>query len=98
MKMKTLQYNIGDDLNQKHDFIDVNQEFTRYGKCHNILPLFGGLARSLTFSPPISCTMKHTHTSQKATMARAWKRDGWMYISPATLMVPFIGPGKTLKD
>jgi hypothetical protein len=78
MKMKTLQHNIGDDLNQKPDFIDANQEFTRYGKRHNILPLFRGLVGSLTFSPPISYTMKHTHTSQKATMARGWKRDGWM--------------------
>jgi hypothetical protein len=27
-KMKTLQHNIGDELTQKHDYIDTNQEFT----------------------------------------------------------------------
>jgi hypothetical protein len=27
-KMKTLQQNIGDELTQKHSYIDVNQEFT----------------------------------------------------------------------
>jgi hypothetical protein len=25
---KTLQHNIGDELTQKHDYIDANQEFT----------------------------------------------------------------------
>jgi hypothetical protein len=29
----------------------------------------------LSFSPLLSYTMKHTHTSQKATMARGWERD-----------------------
>jgi hypothetical protein len=42
--------------------------------------------------------MKHMHISQKATMARGWKRDGWMDISPPTLGVLFIGPDKRLKD
>jgi hypothetical protein len=36
----------------------------------NILPLFRGLERDLTFSPLLSYTMKHTHTSQKITIAR----------------------------
>jgi hypothetical protein len=34
------------------------------------------LEGSLTFSPLLSYTMKHTHTSQKAIMARGWERDG----------------------
>jgi hypothetical protein len=71
-----LQHNIGDDLTQKHNYIDVNQEFTKCGTYHNIFPLFGGLEGSLTFSPLLSYTMKHTHTSEKVTMARGWKRDG----------------------
>jgi hypothetical protein len=48
MKMKKLQHEIGDDLTQKHGYIDVNQEFTRCGNHPNILPLFGRLRRSLT--------------------------------------------------
>jgi hypothetical protein len=51
-------------------------------------PLFGGLEGSLTFSPLLSYTMKHTNTSQKATIA--WERDGRMLISPPTLGVLFI--------
>jgi hypothetical protein len=46
------------------------------GNCHNILPLFGGLEGSVTFSPLLSYTMKDTHTSKKATMVRGWERDG----------------------
>jgi hypothetical protein len=64
-KIKTLQHKIGDDLTQKHDYIDTNQEFTRCGNHHNILSLFGGLKVSLTFFLFLSYTMKHTHTSQK---------------------------------
>jgi hypothetical protein len=75
---KKIQHKIGDDLSQKHSYIDANQEFTRCGNSHNILPLFRGLDRSLTFSSLLSYTMKHTHTSQKATMARGWERDGCM--------------------
>jgi hypothetical protein len=71
-----LQDNIGDNLTQKHGYIDANQEFTRYGNCHNILPLFGGLEGSLTTSPLLTYTMKHTHTTQKATIARGWESDG----------------------
>jgi hypothetical protein len=71
-----LQHKIGGDLTKKHGYINVNQEFTRCGYLYNILPLFGGLEGSLTFSPLVSYTMKHTHTSQKATIARGWKRDG----------------------
>jgi hypothetical protein len=32
--------------------------------------------RNLSLSLLSSYTMKQTHTSQKATMARGWKRDG----------------------
>jgi hypothetical protein len=92
-----LQHNIGDDLTQKHDYIDANQEFTRCKNRYNILPLFGGLKGSLMFSPLLSYTVKHSHTSQKPSMARGWKRDGWMHISPPTLRVLFIGPGKRLN-
>jgi hypothetical protein len=53
----------------------VNQEFTRCGNRHNILLLFGGLEGSFTFSPLLSYTMKYTHTSEKATLARGWERD-----------------------
>jgi hypothetical protein len=53
-KWKILQHKIGDDLTQKHSYIDANQEFTRCGNWHNILPLFGGLEGSLTFSPLLS--------------------------------------------
>jgi hypothetical protein len=74
-KWKTLQHKIGDDLTQTHNYIDVNQEFTRCRNCHNILPLFGLLEGSLTFYPLLSYTMKHIHTSQKATTARGWERD-----------------------
>jgi hypothetical protein len=97
-KIKNIAAHIGDDLTQKHGYIDANQEFTRCGNSHNNLPLFGGFEGSLTFSPLLSYTMKHTHTSQKATMARGWKMNGWMHISPPTLGVTFIGPGKRLKD
>jgi hypothetical protein len=58
-----------------HGCIDANQEFTRYENRHNILPLFGELDGSLTFSTLLSYIMKHTHTSQKAIMARGWERD-----------------------
>jgi hypothetical protein len=69
-KWKIFQHNIGDDLTQKHSYIGVNQEFTRCKNHHNNLPLFQGLERSLTFSHLLSYTMKHTYTSQKATIAR----------------------------
>jgi hypothetical protein len=67
---------IRSDLTKTHRCSDVNQEFIRCGNRHNILSLFGGVERSLTFSPLLSYTMKHTHTSQKATIARGWERDG----------------------
>jgi hypothetical protein len=35
-----LQYKIGDDSTQKHDYIGANQEFTRCGNRHKILLLF----------------------------------------------------------
>jgi hypothetical protein len=50
MKIKTLQHKIRDNLTQTHNYVDTNQESTRCGSYHNILPLFGGLERSLTFS------------------------------------------------
>jgi hypothetical protein len=74
-----LQHNIEDDLTQKYGYIDANQEFTRCGNHHNILPLFGELEGSLTFSLLPSYTMKHTHTSQKAAMARGGKGVGVNY-------------------
>jgi hypothetical protein len=86
-----LQHNIEDDVTQKCSYIDANQEFIRCRNCHNILPLFRGLERSLTFSPLLSYTMKHTHTSQKETIARGWERDSWMLASPPTLGILFIG-------
>jgi hypothetical protein len=73
---KTLQHKIGHDLTQKHGYIDANEKITWCENHHNILPLFTGLEGSLTFSLPLSYTMKHTHTSQKETMARGWERDG----------------------
>jgi hypothetical protein len=75
-KIKNISVQIGDDLIQKHNYIDANQDFTRCRNHHNILPLFRGLERSLTFSHHLSYTMKHTHISQKATIDRGWERDG----------------------
>jgi hypothetical protein len=85
-----LQHKIGDNLTQTYNYIDANQEFTRCGNCHKILPLFAGLEGCLTFFPLISYTMKHTHTSKKTTIARGWERDGLMFTSPPTLGVLFI--------
>jgi hypothetical protein len=48
------------------------------------------LEGSLTFSLLISYTRKHTHTSQKATIAMGWERDGWMMTYPTTHAVLFI--------
>jgi hypothetical protein len=62
-KLKTLQHKIGDDLTKTHIYIDADQESTRCGNYYNIVPLFGGFEESLTFSPLLSYTMKHTHTS-----------------------------------
>jgi hypothetical protein len=76
-KMKTFQHIERDVSIQTHGCINENQEFTRCGNRHNILPLFGGLEGSLTFSSLLSYTMKHTHTSQKATMARG-VGEGWL--------------------
>jgi hypothetical protein len=46
--------------------------------------------RDLSLSLLSSHTMKHTHTSQKATMARWWERVGWMLAYPPALGVLFI--------
>jgi hypothetical protein len=48
---------------QTHGCIKANQEFTSCGNHPKILPLFRGLEGSLTFSPLLSYTMKHTHAS-----------------------------------
>jgi hypothetical protein len=45
---KTLQHVKGDDSIQKHSYIDVNQEFTRFGNHSDILSLYKRLGRSLT--------------------------------------------------
>jgi hypothetical protein len=65
--------------------------FTRCENRHNILPLFGGLEGSLTLSHLLSYTMKHTHTSQKATMARGGREMIELFTSPPALGVIFIG-------
>jgi hypothetical protein len=77
-KWKTFQHKISDDLIQKNIYIDAKQEPTRCGNHHNILSLFRGLEGSLTFSHHLCYTIKHTHTSQRVTIARGWERDGWM--------------------
>jgi hypothetical protein len=64
-KWKTFQHIERGDSIQTHGCIDANQEFIRYGNHHNILPLFGGLEESLTFSPLLSYTTRHTHTPLK---------------------------------
>jgi hypothetical protein len=76
MKNITQLKKIGDLLTQTHCCFNANQESTRCGNHLNIIPLFGGLDGSFTFSPLLSYSMKHTHTSQKATMATGWERDG----------------------
>jgi hypothetical protein len=48
IKKKTLQHVKGDDSIQKHSYIDVNQEFTRFGNHSDILSLYKRLGRSLT--------------------------------------------------
>ena len=47
-KWKIFQHKIGDDLIQKHSYIDANQESTRCENDPIILPLFGRSGRSLT--------------------------------------------------
>jgi hypothetical protein len=69
-KKKNHPYNLETRFTHKDQLYWENQTSTRCENYHNILPLFGVLEGSLTFSPFISYTMKHTHTSQKATMAR----------------------------
>jgi hypothetical protein len=60
----------------KDQLYGENQMSTRCENYHNILQVFEGLEGSFTFCPFLSYTMKHTHTSQKATMAKGWERDG----------------------
>jgi hypothetical protein len=90
-KKKNDPYNLETRFTHKDQLYWENQTSTRCGNHHNILPLFGGLEGSLIFSPFLSYTMKHIHTSQKATMAREWERDDWMLASPPALRVLFIG-------
>jgi hypothetical protein len=67
---KNNPYNLVRRFMNKYQLYCENQSSTRRGNWHNILSLFGGLEGSLTFSPLFSYSMKHTHTSQKATMDR----------------------------
>jgi hypothetical protein len=78
-KKKNDLYNLETRFTHKDQLYWENQMSIRCGNRHNILPLFRGLEGPLTFSPLISYTMKHTHTSQKATMARRWERDDLGY-------------------
>jgi hypothetical protein len=91
MKKKNDPYNLEMRFTYKDQLYWENQTCTRYGNYHNILPLFGGLERSLTFSPLLTYTMKHAHTSQKATMVRGWEWDDWVLTSPPAFRVLFIG-------
>jgi hypothetical protein len=91
MKKKNHLYNLETRFMHKDQLYWDNQTSIRCGNHHNILPLFGGLEGSLTFSHLLSYTIKHTHTSQKATMAKEWERDGWMLTSPPALGILFIG-------
>jgi hypothetical protein len=54
----------------------------------------GGISQFLS-SPLLSYTMKHTHTSQKGSIAKGWERDGRMLTSPPALEVLFIEKLKT---
>jgi hypothetical protein len=74
-KKKNDPYNLETIFMHKKSVILIESTSTRCGNCHNMLPHFRGLVRSLTFSPFLTYTMKHTHTSQKTTMARGWERD-----------------------
>jgi hypothetical protein len=69
-KMETFQHIKRGDSIQTHGCIDANKEFTRCENQPNILSLFRGLEGSLTFSPLLSYTKKHTHISKKETTAR----------------------------
>jgi hypothetical protein len=51
---------------------------------HAILWRIGGISHFLSY------TMKHTHTSPKATMATGWERDGWILTSPPAIGVLII--------
>jgi hypothetical protein len=64
-KRKTLQHEEGDDSIQKHNYVDVNQEFTRCGNHPNILPLFGKLGEISHFSPFFSKTWSTPTPSKK---------------------------------
>jgi hypothetical protein len=64
---KILQHEEGDDSIQKHNYIDVNQEFTRCGNHPNILPLFGRLGRSFTSLLSSLRHEAHPHLSKMKT-------------------------------
>jgi hypothetical protein len=63
---------------------------TRCGNHHNILPLFGGLDESLTFSPFLTYTMKHTHIVKKQLWLRGGRGMAELLTSPPALGVLFI--------
>jgi hypothetical protein len=73
-----LQHNIGDDLTKKHSYILMRiknlQGVKTITTSSHSLKDWRDLSLSLLSSPLISYTMKYTHTSQKATMARRWER------------------------
>jgi hypothetical protein len=81
-----LQHNIGDDLIQKHGYIDANQEFTRCEIWHNILPLFRGLEGSLTFSPLLSYTKKQ-NWENLAWLAWWWSKPQDVDACPHTVFI-----------
>jgi hypothetical protein len=64
MKKKNNPYNLDTRFTHKYQLYWDNQIFTRCENWHNILPLFGVLEGSLTFSALISYTMKHTYASK----------------------------------
>jgi hypothetical protein len=64
---------------------------TRFGNRHKIHPLLGGLEGSLTFSPLLTYTMKHIHTSQKETMAKGERALAELHAYPPALGVLFAG-------
>jgi hypothetical protein len=90
MKKKNDPYNLKMRLTHKDQLYWENQTSIRCENHHNMLALFERLEKSLTFSPLLSYTMKHNHTSQKETMARGWERDDWTFTSTPALGVLFI--------
>jgi hypothetical protein len=82
---------LGDKIHTQRSTILGESNVYKVWNYHNILPLFRRLEGSLTLSPLLCYTMKHIHTSQKATMARGWERDDWVLTSLPALRVTIIG-------